>query len=1132
MKYRFHHSIWSLGLLAALLFTFLPALRAQTGTSGDIAGVVKDTTDAVIAGATVTLKSLATGETRTATTNDSGGYRFTFLVPGDYLVSAQTAGLKTDATKVSVQVGQATAADLIAKVQATQEVIEVTSQAPRMNTENANLSTTFSTSQIADLPDAGGDLTTIAFTVPGVIMSTGQGYGNFSSNGLPGISNLFTINGNDYNDPYLNLNNSGASNNLLGQNEIAEAAVVQNGYSVQYGRQAGAQVNYVTKSGANTWHGDALWNWNGTALNANSFFNNRDGIARPAVISNQWGDSLGGSIIKNKLFFFLDNEGLYYKLAASGVVSFPSPQLQNYILGTISPAQQSLYKSAFSVWTGAPGASGAQPITTGTGGAQDSSGNLGCGSFAATKTAAPGGGIFGATVPCGVAFATSGANQNREWLLTSRVDYNISDNEKIFFRFKHDIGFQPTATNLLNPALDIQSIQPQYEGQVNFTSVISPTVVNNFVGSVLWYGAIFTPPSVSSALNVFPSYFQFNEGGTNTSPFTNMGVQWDAFPQGRNVGQLELGDDLSIVKGNHTIKVGGNFRKNDVSDHGLSQATTGSYLFNSLPDFINGNLSTGSFYFQSFPSIDVAHIRFYNLGVYAQDEWAAKPNLKLTLGFRIDRTANPTCVDTCFSSLSQPFSNVGFPGTADTPYNELIHTGSHAYYAVDKFVVDPRIGVVWSPRGSNSTVIRGGIGVFSDLAPGGLVANIFTNAPSPFQTAVFNGQTVNTVGDPNSAAAAALNSYNAFHSGYSNGATFAQLNNSVPGGFSPPNYFSVPQHFSTPRYIEYSFAIQQPIGIKNILAFTYAGNRGYNLVAQSLFPNIFNAGGFGGLPTAAKDPAFNEVTQLTNSGLSRYNALSVSFNRTFSYGFQGQIAYTWSHGLDTVSNGGAGNEPFSFQPGTSIGTITTPSFAANYANSDYDIRHNLVADFTWNAPWKFGNRLVQEAIGGWTLASKFILRSGLPFSITDSSLNGAVDPALTNTLLASYAVSGGINRICGSAAVNTACYGTSQFVPSGTETGFGNVARNSFYSPGYFDMDTSLYKDFSITERLQFRIGASAYNLLNHPSFGNPNSNVAGSGFGLISGTQTQPTGPYGTFNFTSVAAGQRLLVLNVKLTF
>jgi len=1124
------NKIACLGLLLLVLALLVTTAFAQTGTTGDVAGTVTDSTGAVVPKAEVTLKNADTGDTRSATTNDSGGFRFTFLRPGNYLVSAAAAGLKTDVSKVNVLVGQVAQADLLAKVQGTSEVVEVTSQAAAINTENANLSATFSSQQVADLPAPGGDLTTIAYTVPGVVMTTGGGYGNFTSNGLPGTSNLFTINGTDYNDPYLNLNNSGASNNLLGQNEIQEAAVVQNAYSVQYGRQAGAQVNYTTKSGTNELHGNLLWNWNGTDLNANSFFNNRNGIGRPAAISNQWGASIGGRAIKNKLFFYANSEGLYYTLASSGVVSFPSPQLEQYILSTITPAQVPLYQKGFAIWAGAPGASRAQPITTGSGGTQDASGTLGCGpSFAATNTAAPGGGVFGSTVPCGVAFATTGANQNREWLTTDRADWNISDKQKINFRFKHDGGFQPTSTSLLNPVLNNQSIQPQYEGQINHTYIFSPTIVNNFVGSVLYYSAIFGPASVAAAQAEFPTYFQFGEGGTNSGAFTSLGVQWDAFPQGRNVGQLQLIDDLSVIKGNHTLKFGENFRKNRVSDHGLSQATIGSYLFTPLTDFVNGTIANGSIYYQSFPTIEVAHIRFYNIGVYAQDEWAAKPNLKVTFGVRMDRTANPTCVDTCFSNFTQPFLNSNFPGTADTPYNQLIQSGKHAYYNTDSAVFDPRVGIVWSPK-ANGPVLRGGVGVFSDLAPGVLVSSIFSNAPSPFQTVLYSGQTVNTVSDPNSAAAGALSSYNAFHSGFTNGATFAQLSSAVPG-FSPPNFFSIPNHFSTPRYVEYSFEIQQPFGQKNVLVATYAGNRGYNLIAQTAFPNAFNANGFGGLPTTAKDPAFNSVTSLTNNGIARYNGLSISFRRSFSYGFQGQVGYTWAHGLDTISNGGAG-EPFSFQPGAGLTTISSPSFAANYASSDYDIRNNLVADFTWTSPWKFSNQFVQSAVGGWVLAGKMLYRSGLPFSITDGSLASTVDPSLGAPLLASYSGTGSVSHHCSASNVDTPCFSSSAFVAAGAETTFGNVGRNSFYGPHFFDMDTSLYKDFTVREKFKFRIGVTAINVFNHPSFGNPSQNIAGGGFGLIGGTQSQPTGPYGTFQGSSVAAGERLLVMNARFNF
>jgi hypothetical protein len=714
--------------------------------------------------------------------------------------------------------------------------------------------------------------------------------------------------------------------------------------------------------------------------------------------------------------------------------------------------------------------------------------------------------------------------------MTYRADWNISDKQKINFRLKHDTGFQPTGTSLLTPVLNEQSIQPQWEGQVNHTYIISPRIVNNLIASTLYYSAIFGPADTAASANEFPAYFSFGEGGTNSGAFTGMGANWSVFPQGRNVEQYQLVDDLSWSKGNHTFKFGENFRKNRVSDHGLSQGNIGSYFFTPLTDFVDGSLTNGSYYYQNIPTINVAHVRFYNLGLYAQDEWAAKSNLKITFGVRMDRTVNPSCADNCFSNFTQPFLDSGFQGTATTPYNQIIKSGGQqAYYQTDRAVFDPRVGVVWSPFGGK-TVIRSGFGIFSDLAPGFLVSNIFSNAPSPYAVVLYNGQTVNTASDPTSAAAVALASYNAFSSGFHSGATFNDLSNNV-ANFGAPNFFSIPQHLQTPRYMEYSFEIQQPIGSKNVLVATYAGNHGYRLLAQTAFPNAFNANGFGGLPTAAKDPAFNSVTSLTNNGRSNYNGLSITFRRSFAYGFQGQIGYTWSHALDTLSNGGVGL-PFSFQPGAGFGSISSPSFGANYSNADYDIRHNLVAHFTWDAPWKFSSRALQTVAGGWTVASKILYRSGLPFSVTDGSLASTVDPALSAPLLATYAANATVNHTCSAPNVDTPCFNTSSFVTAGTETTFGNVARNSFYGPHYFNIDTSLYKDFRVFERLKFRLGATALNILNHPSFGNPNQNVAGGGFGLINGTQSQPTGPYGTFQGSSVAAGQRILLLTAKFDF
>jgi outer membrane receptor protein involved in Fe transport len=1138
--------------LLGLLATSFWGVFGQTITTGDLTGTVKDATDAVVVGATVSLKSWDTGEARTVTSNSSGGYRFNFLKPGTYQVSASTAGLKSDFSRVKIEVGQVATVDLLAKLQATQEVIEVSSTATTIDTDNANLTATYASKAVLELPAPGGDLTTVAFTVPGIAISTGGGYGNFSSHGLPGTSNLFTMNGTDYNDPYLNLNNSGASNLLLGQNEVAEASVVQNGYSVQYGRQSGAQVNYVTKSGSNAFHGSLLYNWNGDSLNANSFFSNAEDTPRARSISNQYGALLSGPIIKNKVFFLFDTEGLRYVLPSTGVVTVPSTALQNYILANLSPAQAPLYQTAFKIWNGAPGSAGAVPITNGAGPFQDSTNQLGCGNL--TGTSDGGAGVFGSTVSCGQSWGTSGSNQNKEWLLTTRADWNISDKQKIFFRYKTDQGFQPTATNLLSPTLDADSKQPQYEGQINHTYVISPSIVNNFIAGVLWYSAIFGPADSSAAQAMFPVYFSMAPGGSlgggsNGGGFYNMGAgdasfNWINMPQGRNVGQYQLIDDLSVTKSKHTIKIGGNYRRNRVTDFSDEQNAVGFYGFGSLADFANGvtNASDGSFYQQRFSPLSDTHIRFYNLGLYAQDEWAITHGLKITYGVRFDRTENPLCTDKCFSELTAPFTSFTFTADSTAPYNAAIQTGlTRAYYKVDPFVTDPRVGVVWSPGKDNTWVVRGGVGLFSDLAPGILVASVFQNPPFPYTAFVQDGSQVGTTANSNSAAVSALNQYNAFASGFANGATLAQLNATVPGGFGPMNFFSTPAKLTTPQYLEWSFEVQKQIGQKNILILTYSGNHGYHLLTQNGFANAYNADptdfpGFGGLPTTPRDGRFLAVTQLDNSGYSNYDGLTFQYKRALAYGFSGQFNLTWSHALDTISNGGAG-ESYSFTQNVLTG-LASPYVNASYSNADYDIRYNFLSDLIWDSPWKFQHKALNTLAGGWTISSKLFIRSGLPFSVVDSSLAGLVGGGSiggNNQLFGSPAIlatitNPGLATSCGPGTVDTPCFSASSFVASGSESTWGNYPRNTFRGPGYTDVDLSIYKHFAIREGMNLTVGASAYNVLNHPNFNPPNANVAGGGLGQIFSTAIPPTSAYGSFQGSQVSG--RVIVLNGKFSF
>lgn len=311
-------------VFAALLL--LPGISmAQSIVTGAISGTVADPSGAVIVGASLTLKNNATGESLTTTSGGTGGYQFTLLTPGTYSLVVTQTGFKQASEAVEVHLGQISTVNLKMEVGSGTITVEVTGQGALLQTEDANISTNFDTRQVQNVPNPGGDITNIAQTAPGVSMNTtGSGYGNFSAFGLPGTANLFTVNGNDYNDPFLNLNNSGSSNLLLGGNELQEVAVVVNGYTGQYGRQAGAQVDYTTKGGGNSFHGDLLYDWTGRAMNANDFFNKLDGVGRPFSNNNQWAANIGGPILKDKLFFFANTEGLRYILPTSTDVFTPT----------------------------------------------------------------------------------------------------------------------------------------------------------------------------------------------------------------------------------------------------------------------------------------------------------------------------------------------------------------------------------------------------------------------------------------------------------------------------------------------------------------------------------------------------------------------------------------------------------------------------------------------------------------------------------------------------------------------------------------------------------------------------------------------------------------------------------------
>jgi hypothetical protein len=1105
-------------LLILATTSLSPALFAQSMTSGDITGTVTDPSGAVLSTASVTLKNAATGVTRTTGVNASGVYRFALIPLGSYTVTVSASGFQTTSKLVDVAIGQALTVDVQLAVATSATSIEVSEAATTVQTENADLTTTFTSTQVADLPNPGNDMTAIAFTTPGLEESTQAGYGNFSAFGMGGTANLFTVNGMNDNDPFLNLNNSGATNLLLGANEVAEEAVVLNGYSAQYGQLPGANVNIVTKSGSNEFHGNLVWYWNGRAMNANDFLNNASNTPRPFDNANQWAGSIGGPIWKNHTFFFFDTEGLRVLIPVSSQVIIPSQVFQNAIMTNLQatdPAAVPFYQNMFKLYNGAPGIANATPVT----GA--------CGDLAANIDT-----MIGDV--CQSQWRQNQGNLTHESLYAGRVDQVLGPNDRAFVRVQHDNGVQATYTDFIDSAaFNADSVQPEEQGQISETHTFGPNAVNQFVLGGQYYEAAFGPAQgVAAQRAVFPIDLFFTNGTTTLG-----GIDY-AWPEGRRVTEYQVVDDFSVTKGKHTIKAGMNYHRNDISDLDFGIENDPFVLEGSTNDFYNGGQSV--FGQQTFPSEAEQPMALYMLGLYVEDDWKVTRNLTVNIALRGDHDSNPVCQSNCFASLNTAFSDLSHD--VNTPYNQIIEADRHqAYLGTDNIVWQPRLGFAWSPN--DKTVIRGGAGIFVDAFPGSILDGFAENVPQYASFSVVGGLVPGTPGNLYGIASGANQS---LLSAFSSGGTLASIGASNPY-FVAPGYTSSDPVIRQPRVYEWNLEVQRALPWHMLLSVNYAGNHGIyepiqNEGLNAYCPPATCPNGFAGLPSAQPDPRFGLITQVQSTGVSSYNGLVAALTRSFSGGFQFQFGYTWSHALDEISNGG-------FQPFADLTDISSvvPENPYNirqsdYGNADYDVRQEFTGNYVWeNALRHLFHWGPNQVFGGWVIGGTINYRTGLPFTVLDGNTAGALagydlGAPGNNAASSVYAlITGAGPNSCGKAATAASCFGANQFTsmlqPDGTIVGgFGNQGRNEFRGPGYFDTDLSVMKNFTIRENMQAGIGIEAFNLFNHPNFDQPVNNIAASNFGEIVHSVGPPTSILGAF--LGADASPRIIELKVQFTF
>jgi len=1137
---------WFLASLAVLLAAafIAPQLPAQTQTTGDLAGVVTDPSGAVVPNATVALKDNNKGASAETKTGKDGAYRFYLLAPSNYTVTAKAEGFQAVRETLDVALGQVATANLQLTLGASSQTVTVTEAAPLIQTENGNVATTFGQQQVAEIPNPGNDLTAFVQTAPGVVMNTTSGgLGNFSDHGVGAASNLFTLDGMDDNDPFLNLNNSGATNLLLGANEIQEASIVSNGYSGEYGSLAGASVNYITRSGSDAFHGNAIYYWNGRAFNANDWFLNNAGLGRNFSNANQWAGSLGGPIKKDKAFFFFNTEGLRVVIPVSNEVAFPSQAFQTATIANLENVQGfpatsatvKFYQTMFNLYNNAKGAANAVP-----GAGNLSKDPLGCNGFSA----------LGAGVACSSFFVSANTNLTHEEQYAGRVDYNLGNNDRAFLRLLYDHGVQASSTDPISPLFNITSTQPQWQSQLNEVHTFNSAMVNQFVLSGQWYSAVFDNPNRAAALAAYPTTILFGGAGI---PWFNLGGAaaggaGDAFfPQGRNVTQYQLGDDLSRTIGAHTLKVGTKFRRYDVSDKDFGVFTSGLLVPQSVAAFFNGGVDlaskTATVLTQDFPTALEQPIALYTLAFYGEDDWKIKSNLTLTFALRAEHQSNPICQANCFNRLDNPFlladNNVNTPYSTDVLLN--LHQELQGLSGV---LWQPRFGFAWTPFGLRNTVIRGGVGIFNDAFPGVFVDNFASNAPgvNGFNVVGLNltpGETLN--GGNLFTQAAADNA--GLVNGFKNGQTLAQITAAVPG-FAPPNLFSANRTTRIPQFQKWNLDVQQQLGPNSSFIVSYTGNHSIHDLVDRNGVNGFCEPGvafcaavpnFVGLPSAPFDPRFGTVSLLDTSGISNYEGVTFSFKHNVTGGWgKGvfQANYTYSHAFDDVSNGG---NPNVFFNSNSVATASNPfNIRDNYGPADYDARHNFVGSYVWELPIRralMGHGWA-PLVDGWQVSGTIFARTGLPYSVFDGGLDSELSAqGFSSVVLPQFL--GGPTASCGEAAAKgtAPCVTNAQFVGSGTETNFLPGLRNIFRGPGYWNTDFTAQKRTKIPgwERGELGLAFQFFNLFNHPNFSLPSGNLV-SGLGSISSAVSEPTSILGSG--LGGDAAPRIIQVKASLSF
>ena len=1059
----------TIALLMVLVLPF-PSLAQIVG--GAISGTVRDPSGAAISEANIVLTNVETGLQRSLTTSDVGRYNIPSIAVGIYELKVSKSGFQPLArADVSVMVGQVTVVDVTLPLAGVQEEVTVKEDATSAVVVSTQQSSGLvSEREVKDLPLNGRSFDELLALNPTIVNYTSERSGGigtsnsavgnmFAVSGHRPQDNLFLLNGIEYTGASeINVTPGGTSGQLLGVDAVREFNVVSDTYGAEYGKRAGAQVSIVTSSGTNQLHGSVYEFLRNSALDARNYF---DRGAIPQFQRNVFGASLGGPLKKNKLFLFGNFEGYIQHLGLSNVTLVPDNNARRGYLpdanGTltyvgVAPAVVPL----LSLW----------PVQN------------------------------GAEVGGGIAYAYSHPLQKiREDFGTTRLDYNISNNDSLFAAYTIDDSDANTPS--VNPLSLIAETLREQVFSIQEQHVISPTFLNTVRlgfsrASFFFTGS--TPVDIPGWVQGDPIGAVVVGGGTALNGAsqislagTNAGSNLHA---ARNLYTVD--DHIVLSRGIHQIEAGGWLQLLQANDD-LAQYQYGQASFGSLASFLQGKVST----FTVVPSPTPLNWRSLEVAGFVQDVMRISPRFELRVGLRIEGTNG-------WNEAHSGASNYLFDSNGvietDPRVGDSVFSNNKA-----KFLPAPRVGLSWDPLGKGSTVINAGFGMYYALLDS---IDYRLDQTAPFNTT----QSLKNV---------PVSSLKIIP-----GQPLPSGSLISPSGIQP--------NADTPTTLSYSLKLQQQITRNMSFSLGYVGSHGYHqMLSEDVnepvpticpakpCPASLPAGTIyypKGAPFA--NPSLANTTTWMSEGVSSYNAMVVDVRQNLSHGLQFRGSYTWSKSMD---DGTAWNSSVGANAPGFVMFPLNPKLDWGLANTD--IRNLGVVSGTYQLPFGSGMRFFADAnswrgvlASGWSMSAIGTVQSGFPFT-PQLGFNPTNNGDTRNPIRPSWNPDFSGSIISGSA---TQYYNPNAFIlpPAGT---YGNVPRNCLIGPGMSELDLSFQKATRLSERFKLQFRGEIFNILNHTNFGTPNAVV-------FTSATVAPSSTAGLITYTRTTSRQ--IQFGLKLLF